>query len=99
MSSSAQLSGGRGRSVAHHQNPPTATQEGHASHYFMRKGTKQSFENEARKVAGGPHQEGNEGGQQAFFLLLTMVCILLLLPKALLALGWLLELRPHDTIR
>ena len=27
-----------------------------------------------------------------------MVCVLLLLPKAFLALGWLLELRPHDTI-
>lgn len=29
---------------------------------------------------------------------LTVVCVLLLLPRAFLALGWLLELRPHDTI-
>lgn len=27
-----------------------------------------------------------------------MVCVLLLLPSAFLALGWLLEFRPHDTI-
>lgn len=29
---------------------------------------------------------------------LTMVWVLLLLPSAFLALGWLLELSPHDTI-
>lgn len=29
---------------------------------------------------------------------LTMVCVFLLLPRAFLALGWLLEFSPHDTI-
>lgn len=50
---------------------------------------------------GAPAKKATKGQQEASSnpsLPLTMVCVLLLLPRAFRALGWLLELRPHDTI-